>query len=68
MNLLKELEKVKWDKLKTAIDKDTSYIPTSLLGILSNKKEEKKKAYWNLEYRIVLNGRLYETSFYIIPF
>ena len=66
MNILKELEKVKWDKLKTAVNKDSSYIPTALLGILSHKKEEKKKAYWNLEYRIVLNGRLYETSFCII--
>jgi len=68
MDILKELEIVEWDSLRTAQGINADYIPNALLGLMSVNKEEKEKAYWSLENHVVLQGDVYDSSYYVIPF
>jgi hypothetical protein len=68
MDILKELEIVEWDSLRTAQGINADYIPKALLGLMSVNKEEKEIAYWSLENHVVLQGDVYDSSYYIIPF
>ena len=68
MDISKELETVEWDTLRTAEGINADYIPKALLGLMSVKQEEKEKAYWSLENHVVLQGDVYDSSYYVIPF
>jgi len=68
MDILKELETVDWNSLRTSQGINADYIPKALLGLMSFNKEEKEKAYWNLENHIILQGDVYDSSYYTIPF
>ena len=68
MDILKKLEIVEWDSLRTAQGINADYIPKALLGLMSVNKEEKEKAYWSLENHVVLQGDVYDSSYYVIPF
>lgn len=60
------LKRIDWETLQSASRIEN--IEENLKNLTSNDDNVSEKAYWNIDNNMVLQGDLYESGFYIIPF
>ena len=65
--MLNNLEHINWSELRQAHG-DAGHVPTALKGLISSDETEQEASYWKLDNHVVLQGDLYESAFYVIPF
>ncbi len=66
--MVQVINKVPWNELKRILNKDCSYIPSTLLNLVSTDKKERNNAYWKYDNNVVVQGGLFESAFYVVPF
>lgn len=65
--MFSDVDKINWANLKQAHG-SSEYVPIALKGLISNDEKEQEASYWKLDNHVVLQGDLYQASFYVIPF
>ncbi|KZN57909.1 hypothetical protein [Pseudoalteromonas luteoviolacea] len=65
--MFNSINSINWDELQLADGKAT-HVPGALSDLVSGDSKKEEDAYWKLENHVVLQGDLYESAFYILPF
>lgn len=65
--MFEQLYNIPWAKLKQASGL-SDHIPDAILGLVSHNLDKQKQSYWQLDNHVVLQGDLYQSAFYVIPF
>jgi hypothetical protein len=66
-HMVTETRAIDWKNISQA-DGDAAHVPDALRGLVSFDPEERETSYWKLDNFIILQGGIYEASFYAIPF
>ncbi|WP_137940384.1 hypothetical protein [Chitinivorax sp. B] len=58
---------INWATLKQAHG-FADHVPEAIKGLISDDEKEQESSYWRLDNYVVLQGDLYQSAFYVIPF
>ncbi|MEH6462178.1 hypothetical protein [Chitinimonas sp. JJ19] len=61
------INSIKWTALRQAHG-DASHVPAAIRDLLSEDSERRRAAYWQIDNHVILQGDLYESAFYCIPY
>lgn len=67
MQTMKKLEEIAWSGLSIASG-CADNIPQALHGLVSPDENVRKRSYWQLDNRVVLQADLYEAAYFVVPF
>ena len=65
--MFEQLHNIPWENLKQASGL-SGHIPDAIQGLVSHDLDEQEQSYWQLDNHVVLQGDLYQSAFYVIPF
>lgn len=66
---MRRVEKANWSSLRSHARDSSEYVPDAFRQLIDAQSEvEADTAYWQLDNRVVTQGRLYEAAEQLVPF